>query len=85
MNKNLRVKCPQCQLEFSYYESKFRPFCTERCKLIDLGHWFQESYKVPEKEKNQQEIKDGQNAKENEAEIEQDKLSEDEYSEDDYK
>ena len=50
MNKILKVKCPQCATEFSYYESEFRPFCTERCKQIDLGHWFQESYVVPSKE-----------------------------------
>ena len=50
MNKILNVKCPQCETEFSYYESEFRPFCSERCKQIDLGHWFQESYVVPTKE-----------------------------------
>lgn len=50
MNKLLKVQCPQCALTFSYYESEFRPFCCERCKMIDLGHWFEESYRVPEKE-----------------------------------
>lgn len=50
MNKLLKVKCPQCHKVFSYYESEFRPFCTERCKMVDLGHWFEESYKVPTKE-----------------------------------
>lgn len=49
MNKDLKVKCPQCNREFAYYESESRPFCTEKCKLIDLGHWFKESYVVPEK------------------------------------
>lgn len=53
MNKILRVKCPQCETIFTYYESEFRPFCCERCKMIDLGHWFKESYRVPGKEKNQ--------------------------------
>ncbi len=52
MNKILRVKCT-CGTTFSYYESEFRPFCSERCKLIDLGHWFEESYRVPEKDRNQ--------------------------------
>lgn len=51
MNKLLQVKCPQCGGVFSYYESEFRPFCTERCKMVDLGHWFEESYRVPTKEK----------------------------------
>jgi endogenous inhibitor of DNA gyrase (YacG/DUF329 family) len=47
MNKLLKVNCPQCDISFSYYESEFRPFCCERCKMVDLGHWFEESYKVP--------------------------------------
>jgi endogenous inhibitor of DNA gyrase (YacG/DUF329 family) len=51
MNKNLKVKCPHCDTIFPYYESEFRPFCTERCKMIDLGHWFEESYRVPLKDK----------------------------------
>lgn len=48
MNKKfLQIKCPQCHTSFNYYSSEFRPFCTERCRKIDLGHWFQESYVVP--------------------------------------
>ncbi|MFT6068232.1 MAG: endogenous inhibitor of DNA gyrase (YacG/DUF329 family) [Bacteriovoracaceae bacterium] len=50
MKKNLEVKCPHCEKKFNYYEGKFRPFCTERCQMIDLGHWFDESYAVPTKE-----------------------------------
>lgn len=50
MNKVIMVKCPTCEKQFSYYTSEFRPFCCEKCKLIDLGHWFKESYKVPSKE-----------------------------------
>lgn len=48
--KELTVECPKCKEKFSYYESKFRPFCSERCKEVDLGHWFSENYKVPSKE-----------------------------------
>ncbi len=50
MNKKLTVKCPQCNTPFTYYESEFRPFCSDRCQKIDLGHWFKESYTVPAKE-----------------------------------
>lgn len=46
MQKKLKVKCPHCKSEFSYYESDFRPFCKEKCKMVDLGHWFDESYTV---------------------------------------
>jgi endogenous inhibitor of DNA gyrase (YacG/DUF329 family) len=28
-------------------ENRFRPFCSERCKLIDLGQWANEGYRVP--------------------------------------
>jgi len=31
-------------------ENKWRPFCSERCKMIDLGLWASESYRVPDKE-----------------------------------
>ncbi len=50
MNKLLKVKCPQCDTVFTYYESEFRPFCSKRCQQIDLGHWFQETYTVPTKD-----------------------------------
>lgn len=42
-----QVKCPQCKEKFNYYDSEFRPFCSEKCKMIDLGHWLNESYSVP--------------------------------------
>ena len=43
----LRVKCPHCKVEFLYRTSEFRPFCSERCRMVDLGHWLEESYAVP--------------------------------------
>ena len=43
----LKVKCPHCKKEFDYYSSEFRPFCCEKCRLIDLGAWLDESYSVP--------------------------------------
>jgi endogenous inhibitor of DNA gyrase (YacG/DUF329 family) len=47
--KVLNIKCPLCEKAFNYYDSDFRPFCSERCRLIDLGAWLNESYAVPEK------------------------------------
>lgn len=47
MTKVFKIKCPACKSAFNYYSSEFRPFCSQRCKNIDLGHWFSESYKVP--------------------------------------
>lgn len=45
--KVLKVTCPTCKKTFSYYDSNFRPFCCEKCRLVDLGHWLTESYAVP--------------------------------------
>jgi endogenous inhibitor of DNA gyrase (YacG/DUF329 family) len=46
-NKKISVQCPTCSEKFHYYSSEFRPFCSEKCKMIDLGMWFDEAYKVP--------------------------------------
>lgn len=41
------VKCPQCGIGVPWTaESKWRPFCSERCKLIDLGAWASERYRI---------------------------------------
>jgi endogenous inhibitor of DNA gyrase (YacG/DUF329 family) len=42
------VSCPQCgkPVEWSA-SSKWRPFCSERCKLIDLGEWAAERFRIP--------------------------------------
>ncbi|PTC01031.1 DNA gyrase inhibitor YacG [Thalassospira xiamenensis] len=38
-----KVKCPTCQDEVVWGpESEFRPFCSDRCRLIDLGEWANE-------------------------------------------
>lgn len=50
MTKVLEVKCPHCKEKFNYYGSEFRPFCSERCKMVDLGHWFSENYTVASNE-----------------------------------
>jgi endogenous inhibitor of DNA gyrase (YacG/DUF329 family) len=42
------VNCPRCGALVEWRpESRYRPFCSERCKLIDLGAWATESYRVP--------------------------------------
>lgn len=46
--KQRTVKCPQCgRLALYSPENKFRPFCSERCRLLDLGQWADEAYRVP--------------------------------------
>ncbi|HTC16332.1 MAG TPA: DNA gyrase inhibitor YacG [Steroidobacteraceae bacterium] len=37
-----RVKCPTCKRDVGWDAAPFRPFCSERCRLIDLGAWFTE-------------------------------------------
>jgi endogenous inhibitor of DNA gyrase (YacG/DUF329 family) len=42
------VACPNCGKAVEWTPaSRFRPFCSERCRLIDLGAWATESYRVP--------------------------------------
>lgn len=46
------VPCPICGKPALFSpENRFRPFCSERCRLIDLGQWATESYRIPQAEK----------------------------------
>ncbi len=41
------VKCPTCQKQVEWTESSsFRPFCSDRCRLIDLGDWASEKHAI---------------------------------------
>ncbi len=43
----LIVTCPNCQQQVAWQaESEFRPFCSKRCQLIDLGEWAEENHKI---------------------------------------
>lgn len=43
------VKCPTCEKEVRWSkDNKHRPFCSERCQLIDLGEWASENRFIPE-------------------------------------
>jgi len=42
-----RVKCPQCGKETEFTGNEFRPFCSERCRLLDLGAWAEGEYSLP--------------------------------------
>ncbi|RMD86240.1 MAG: DNA gyrase inhibitor YacG [Candidatus Dadabacteria bacterium] len=41
------LRCPTCGRSIDRRATRFAPFCSERCKLIDLGHWLDESYRIP--------------------------------------
>lgn len=43
----LEVACPQCSKPVAWGpESTFRPFCSKRCQLLDLGAWAEESHRI---------------------------------------
>jgi endogenous inhibitor of DNA gyrase (YacG/DUF329 family) len=42
------VHCPICKRKIDpSRENRFRPFCSERCRMVDLGGWVSESYRLP--------------------------------------
>lgn len=42
------VTCPQCGKSAVWDRANpYRPFCSARCKMIDLGAWANESYRIP--------------------------------------
>jgi endogenous inhibitor of DNA gyrase (YacG/DUF329 family) len=43
----LRIKCPTCRKETAWENNPHRPFCSERCRLIDFGAWTEECYRIP--------------------------------------
>lgn len=43
----LKVPCPQCKTSVLWQaSSEYRPFCSKRCQLIDLGEWAEENHKI---------------------------------------
>lgn len=41
------LRCPRCRAETAWQDNPFRPFCSEKCRIIDLGRWANEDYRVP--------------------------------------
>ena len=41
------VPCPTCRRLTPWDGNSYRPFCSERCKLRDLGNWASDRYRVP--------------------------------------
>jgi uncharacterized protein len=40
------VICPSCKKRTPWDENPFRPFCSDRCRMTDLGKWAAEEYKI---------------------------------------
>jgi endogenous inhibitor of DNA gyrase (YacG/DUF329 family) len=43
-----RVKCPTCKKEGDWFAGPYGPFCSKRCKMVDLGKWFGEENAISE-------------------------------------
>lgn len=49
LSKGRKVACPTCGEAAEYGPANpYRPFCSRRCQLIDLGQWAAENYRVPD-------------------------------------
>jgi endogenous inhibitor of DNA gyrase (YacG/DUF329 family) len=42
----MKLECPICKKVTTWEENPHRPFCSERCKLIDLGKWASDEYRI---------------------------------------
>jgi uncharacterized protein len=62
------VKCPKCGKEIETAGNRYRPFCSERCKLLDLGNWLSGSYGIPEENNATEESEDSLRQKDTDVE-----------------
>ncbi len=47
----MEVRCPTCRRRVVWSpDNPHRPFCSERCKLLDLDRWLREDYRIPAQE-----------------------------------
>jgi len=42
------VVCPKCRKPVKWEGNDYRPFCSERCQLLDLGAWAEGGYSIPD-------------------------------------
>ncbi|MCL5022398.1 MAG: DNA gyrase inhibitor YacG [Nitrospirae bacterium] len=55
----MKIRCPFCRKLTTWEENPWRPFCSERCKLIDLGKWASGEYRIESEEKEKKEEEEG--------------------------
>ncbi len=51
------MKCPICKKEVQA-GSRYEPFCSERCQVIDLGAWASEKYRIPDEKQEDDDDRD---------------------------
>lgn len=44
--RDFSVSCPRCRTRTGWSGNPHRPFCSEKCRLVDLGRWADEEYRV---------------------------------------
>lgn len=47
---NKKRPCPTCRKLTFWTDNPYHPFCSKKCRLIDLGAWADEKFKIPDKE-----------------------------------
>jgi uncharacterized protein len=57
------ILCPICRNKTTWEENPWRPFCSERCKLTDLGKWVLEEYKIEDNQPEGEEKQTGDEEK----------------------
>lgn len=56
----MKIICPTCKKITTWEENPWRPFCSERCKLIDLGKWASEEYRIEGEEAGEESERKGE-------------------------
>jgi len=51
----MKLVCPVCKRTTTWEENLWRPFCSERCKLVDLGRWISEDYRIEGEKESEEE------------------------------
>lgn len=46
----MELQCPICKIKVAWQNNEWKPFCSERCKLIDFGEWADEGYVIDGKD-----------------------------------
>lgn len=60
--KTLSMQCPVCKTEVLMTKAfPYRPFCSERCKLLDFGDWASEAHRIPSETNNEEDWSEEEN------------------------
>jgi len=62
---NGKFLCPRCRAKTAWEGNPYRPFCSARCRSIDLGSWADEEFRVPGEAADNQAQADSQDSSEN--------------------